>query len=138
MNVHSNNDFTAFDQVPAITGYTLALNHAPAHARAFAAARLVLGQVQLVEPRLSQSARLARVSGLYTAAAVQVLQSGDTKLVRAVLDGRRALLEAAALAKHPRQNLVEAFLAADASERADLGRIAGVDVVFDTMISPVL
>jgi hypothetical protein len=124
--------------VSPITGYTLALSHAPAHVRAFTAAKLVLGRYQLVEPRVTQATRLARVNSIYTAAAIEILRGDDVELAKAVLEGRLPLLEAAALAKHPRPNLIKSFLAADANERLDLGRIAGVDTVFDAVISPLI
>jgi hypothetical protein len=72
-------------------------------------------------------------------AAIAVLKSSDhLDLQRAVLTGRLTLLEAAVLVLHPQKNLIETFVAAPAAERLELGRVFGVDAVFDSVIAPLL
>ena len=56
-----NHNFAAYT-VPTITGYALALTRTSAVERAFSAAKLVLGHLALTDPRVTQAARLARVS----------------------------------------------------------------------------
>ena len=105
----------AFARSQAITGYALALSRATPTERAIVAARLHLG-----------------VNRPLVHAAIAVLKSGDhPDLLRAVLTGRLTLLEAAVLAQHPQKNLIETFAAAPAAERLELGRVAGVDEIFD-------
>jgi hypothetical protein len=120
-----------------VTGYWLALNKASASECAFTAARLVLGQLALVEPCGTQAARLARVSEAYVDAALDVLLSNPSLgLEAAVLKSELSLREAAVFAKHPRRNLTEQFLTASAAELADLGKRAGPAVVWDQMVIP--
>jgi hypothetical protein len=127
----------AADSTPAVTGYALALGKASAPECAFTAARLVLGWAHLVKPRLTQAARLARVSDSYVGAALEVLRSDpDLGLEGAVLRGELSLFEAAVLAKHPQRSLTKLFLTASAIELADLGKRAGPAVVWDRVIIP--
>jgi hypothetical protein len=127
-----------FPTTPVITGYTLALSKSSAAYRAFRAGDLVLGHCQLIYPRVTQAARLARVSTPYALAAIELLRSGVEDLILAAKTGKLPLLKAAVLARHPRKSLAETYLAADADERLDLGRIVAVETVFDTAISPLL
>src|SRR5271166_3636675 len=55
-------NFFNANQIPSVSGYSMALTKASAAARAFTAGKLVLGWVYLVEPRVTQAARLNRVS----------------------------------------------------------------------------
>jgi hypothetical protein len=119
-----------------VSGYKLALSQAPAPARAFIAARLVLGQLYLVKPRVTQACRLARVSQPYTDAAIDVLLFGDPELEARVHADELSLFEAAVLAKHPQPTLVDNFMAASAAELADLGKHAGTARVWDKVIIP--
>ena len=124
------------NSAPTVTGYALALSKAPAWERAFVPARLVLGQLGLIEPRVSQASRLACVSEPYVDAAIAVLRSGNLDHESAVDRGELTLLEAAVLAKHPPRNLTEQFLTATSRELADLGRYAGPTMVWDELIVP--
>jgi hypothetical protein len=132
-NVNSN---LVADSAPAVTGYALALGKASASERAFTAAKLVLGWVVLIEPRVTQAARLARVCEPYVEAAIEVLRSGDPKLEAAVGRNDVSLFEAAVLARHPQPTLTQKFLAASATERADLAKTAGPAAIWDELIAP--
>jgi hypothetical protein len=124
------------DSTPTVTGYALALGKASASERAFTAANLALGRLALIEPRVAQAARLARVCEPYVEAAIEVLRSNDPELETLVRDGKISLFEAAVLAKHPRPSLTEKFMAASAAERADLAKTAGPAVLWDELIAP--
>ena len=132
-NVNSN---LAADTTPTVTGYALALGKTSATERAFTAANLVLGRLALIEPRVTQAARLARVCEPYVEAAIEVLLSSEPELETLVRDGKISLFEAAVFAKHPRPSLTEKFMAASAAERADLAKTAGPAVLWDELIVP--
>jgi hypothetical protein len=111
---------------------------ASASERAFTAAKLVLGQLILIEPRVSQVSRLARVSVPYTEAAIEVLRFADPGLEAAVGKGEVSLFEAAVLARHPQPSLTQKFMAASAAERADLAKTVSPAVLWDELIVPSL
>jgi len=113
----------------------LALSKAAAPERALTAAKLVLGLVQLIEPRVTQAARLAHVSDPYVDAAVVVLRSGDMELIAAVAAGRVPLLEAAVLVKH---SLFERYVNGSPATRAEFARSMGPARTWDEMIVPYL
>ena len=118
-----------------VTGYLLALNKMSAAERAFVAARLVLGQLSLVEPRATQAAKLARAPIAYVKAALEVLRSGP-KFEPAVCTGELSLFEAAVLALHPEPTLTEKFKTANAAERAVFAKAAGPAMLWDELIAP--
>jgi hypothetical protein len=117
-----NRNFAA-DVVPTtITGYALALSRASAAERAFIAAKLVLGYLALIDPRVTQAARLVRVSEPYVEAALEILRSGRPGLETGARNGTFSLFEAAVLAKYPEPALTDMFLVATPAERANLAR----------------
>jgi hypothetical protein len=118
-----------------VTGYALALSRAPASERAFTAAKLVNGQVSLVQPRTAQAARLARVSIQYVKAALEILGAAP-EFEPAVCTGELSLFEAAVLATHPEPTLAEKFRVATATERAIFAKAAGPAVLWDELIVP--
>jgi hypothetical protein len=120
---------------PVVTGYLLALNKMSATERAFTAARLVLGQLSLVEPRATQAAKLARTPIAYVRAALEVLGNGP-EFEPAVCAGKMSLFEAAVLAKHPEPTLVDKFRTATAAERAVFAKATGPATLWDELISP--
>jgi hypothetical protein len=124
-------------QDPTITGYNLAYSKRDPAERAILAARLHLGQLQLVSPRITQAAALTNVSRSFVHFAIAVLKSNDPDLLCALEVGRLRLPEAAALARQPK-TLTEIFIASTAAERMELGRAAGVDAVFDSVIAPLI
>jgi hypothetical protein len=135
----SYKDARAFAQdLGTITGFNLIYGKRNAAERAIVAARLHRGDLRLIDPRITQSAALGGVSRSLVHFATAVLESNDPDLLRAVETGRLSLPEAAVMAKHPPKNLVETFIASTAAERLELGRVAGVDLVFDSVIVPLL
>jgi hypothetical protein len=84
-NVNSN---LAADSTPTVTGYALALGKASASERAFTAANLALGRLALIEPRVTQAARLARVCEPYVEAAIEVLLSSEPELETSFVTAR--------------------------------------------------
>jgi hypothetical protein len=125
-----------YSSIPTVTGYGLALSKAPAAERAFTAAKLVLGQLYLIDPRVTQAARLARVSEPYVEAALEVLRSRDPDLEPLVRESNISLFAAAVLARYPEPTLTEKFMAASAAERADLAKTAGPAAIWDELIVP--
>jgi hypothetical protein len=75
--------------------------------------------MQFIKPRVSQAARLAKVSDPYVDAAMEVLILGDAQLQFDVVAGRVPLLEAAVLAKNP---LFKRYNEGSPSERAVFAR----------------
>ena len=107
---------------------------APARSQARIARRCSATERAIVVARLHLGVNRSLVH-----AAITVLNSSDhPDLLRAELTEPLTLLEAAVLALHPQKNLIETFVAASAAERLELGRIVGVDEVFDSVISPLL
>jgi hypothetical protein len=123
------------NRAATVTGYALALGKTSAAERAFTAAKLVNGQVFLVEPRVTQAARLARTSVQYVKAALDVLRNGP-EFEPAVCMGELSLFEAAVLALHPEPTLVENFRTATPTERAVFAKAAGPATLWDECISP--
>ena len=115
-----------------VTGYELALSKVPVAARAFTAATLVLGWAVVVDPRITQAARLARVSVPSVDAALAILQSGDRDLEVAA---RISLFEAAVVAKHP-HSLVDQYMASSSADRAVLAKTVGPGMIWDELIVP--
>jgi hypothetical protein len=136
VNQLNGNQNYAAGSIPTVTGYALALGKASAPERAFTAGRLVLGWLALIAPRVTQAARLARVSDPYVDAALAILRSGDPGLEAAVLRRELSPFEAAVLAKHPQPTLARKFMSATPAERADLARTAGPAVIWDELIAP--
>jgi hypothetical protein len=120
---------------PVVTGYSLALGKTSAPERAFTAGKLVLGRVFLAEPRVTQAARLARLSIQYVEAALEVLCSGP-EFETAVCKGELSLFEAAVLVRHPEPTLAEKFMAATAAERVGLAKAVGPAAIWDELIVP--
>ena len=85
----------------------------------------------LVAPRVTQAARLARVSEPSVDAALVILRAGRYDLAAGVLDGTFSLLEAAVLAKHPESTLATKFLVSSSADRADLVRAVGPAAIWD-------
>jgi hypothetical protein len=130
------NSNLAAGNVPTVTGYALALSRGSASERAFTAAKLVLGRLALIEPRVTQAARLARVSEPYVEAALLILRTGDSNLEDRVLRGLYPLSTAAVLALYPEPTLTEKFQDSSAAERADLTKNVGVTAIWDELIAP--
>lgn len=104
--------------------------------RAFAGAKLLLGIPMRPKGQVA-AARLVASSPQYVAAAITLLEAGDSELVNRVLWGKLGLLEAAKLVRK-RVRLVKAYHEADRNDRKALGKAVGVDRVFDDSIAPLL
>jgi hypothetical protein len=122
----------------AVSGYSLAMGKAPAPERAFTAARLVLGDLHLVHPRITQAAKLAKVSRHYVEAALEVVRSADDGLEAMVREGMLSLFEAAVLSKHPAPSLPEQFKTASPAQLAHFGRVVGPERLWEDVIIPAL
>jgi hypothetical protein len=83
------------------------------------------------------AAVLAGVSRPLIDAARVILESEDTVITTAVLNGQISLTAAAGQLRR-RVRLFESFKAASAEDRAALGRLAGTATVFDDVIMPAL
>ena len=114
----------------------MALGHRTPTERALIGAKLFLGQLQLVKPRVSQVVDLVRVSRPMVEAAIALLEAGNTGLLSAVGVGQVSLLEAAVLVKHPPKTLVETFINSSPVDRAALAKAAGPAVLWDELVAP--
>ena len=83
------------------------------------------------------AARLVASTPQYIGAAIALLEAGDSELIDRVLRGNLSLLEAAGLVRK-RVRLVKAYREADRNDRKALGKVVGVDRVFDDSIAPLL
>jgi hypothetical protein len=108
--------------------------HGAAVARAFTGARLLLG-IPIQPKGQVAAARLVASTPQYIRAAIALLEAGDSELVGRVLQGNLGLLEAAGLVRK-RAHLVKAYREADRHDREALGKVIGVDRVFDDSIAP--
>ena len=139
MNYLSHSSFATSKQISTITGYNLALAERTKTECALVGAKLALGRLQLVNPRVSQVVNLVHVSRPMVEAAIAVLKAaGGGELLEQVKLGHFSLIEAAVLAKHPNQSktLTETYVAASPTDIADLARTAGPAVLWDQLISP--
>jgi hypothetical protein len=121
-------------------GSSLAWAKRGAALRALDAADLYLGRARLGGLTKRQAATLARVSVTYLEYALAVAKK---KVLRNdVKDGYLPLADAATKARPltlPKStNLIKAYAKATAEERLELGRVVGVDRVFDETIAPTL
>jgi hypothetical protein len=108
--------------------------HAAATLRAFAGARLLRGDP--VQPKTqAAAARLVASTPQYIAAATALLEAEASGLIERVLQGDIALLEAAETIRK-RARLVKAYRQADKNDRKALGKVVGVDIVFDETVVP--
>jgi len=81
------------------------------------------------------AARLVASTPQYIRAAIALLEAGDSELVGRVLQGNLGLLETAGHVRK-RAHLVKAYREADRHDREALGKVIGVDRVFDDSIAP--
>jgi hypothetical protein len=132
MLVRSSNTSPSFGQ-PRSRRYR---RHQHSAERAFAAARLVLGMP--VQPKTqAEAAKLFASCPLYVAAATALLEVGAYALIEQVLQGKVSLIEAAATVRK-RARLVKAYREADRDDRRALGKLVGIDNIFDDSIAPLL
>lgn len=108
--------------------------HGAAVLRAFTAARLFLG-IPIQPKSQAAAARLVASTPQYIRAAIALLEAGDSELIERVLRGNLGLLEAAGLV-HKRAHLIKAYREADRHDREALGKVIGVDRLFDDSIAP--
>ena len=118
-------------QPSSVTGRNVAHGRRTAVERAFLAADLHLGRVNLVKPTVKQVAAMLTVSQAYVAAAKAVAH--DERGRDAVLAGRVPLLVASWS-----ESLAERYLRASPAERVNLTQTAGVDAIWDDLIVPSL
>jgi hypothetical protein len=130
--------FNGNSSVPVITGYQLALSKTSTVEQAFTGARLVLGQLYLVQPRVTQTVRLTGICQPYVNLAIEILRSGHLDLERAVKAGELSLTEAAVMVRHPQRSFVDQFLTMSAAERADFGKRIGPVTIWDDVVTPCL
>ena len=102
--------------------------------RAFLAADLHRNRVDLVCPTIKQAAYLAGVCVPYAAAAVAIADNPAARA--AVLAGDCALMDAAK-AVAP-ESLAVHFARATRTERIEFARTAGVDLIWDELIQPLI
>jgi hypothetical protein len=104
--------------------------------QAVTAARAYLGGLPWA-PTIAVAALYHGSTPNYVVAAIVILRSKDEHALNLVLQGRWALLEAAAKLK-PRVRLIEAFDHASPADRAALGRMRSVTAIWDEVIMPAL
>jgi hypothetical protein len=90
----------------------------------------------------AEAARLVGSTPAYIAAASTLIDAAATDdemcgLINRVLRGHVRLLEAAESVRK-RVRLVKAYREADQNDRKALGRVVGVDNVFDELVAPLL
>jgi hypothetical protein len=85
----------------------------------------------------STPARLVGSTPLYIVAAATVIDAESPGLIENVLRGHVGLLEAAESVRR-RVRLVKAYREADPDDRKALGKMVGIDRVFDEVIAPLL
>ena len=85
----------------------------------------------------SRSGAAFGTTPLYIAAAATVIDAKSPALIENVLRGRVGLLEAAESVRR-RVRLVKAYREADRDDRKALGKMVGIDRVFDEAIAPLL
>ena len=110
--------------------------HHNAAARAFAGAKLWKGW-PVTPSTQAEAARLVGSTPLYIAAAATVIDAESPGLIENVLRGHVGLLEAAESVRR-RVRLVKAYREADRDDRKALGKMVGIDRVFDEAIAPLL
>ena len=110
-----------------ITGRNLAHAHRGAHERAGIAAQMVLGEVALIKPTITQAASIVRASTTYVHEALRL----KTETRARVAVGELSLLDAVAA-----NGLLSAWIASTPAERAALGAAVGVDEIWDHAIQP--
>jgi hypothetical protein len=110
-----------------ITGRNLAHAHRNAHQRAGIAAQLVLGEVHLVKPTITQVAPVAHVSVPYVQLALRLKVETRARVAR----GELSLIEATKA-----NGLLTAWIASTPEERAALGAAVGVNEIWDHAIQP--
>jgi hypothetical protein len=123
----------AYPDIPSITvtGRNVAHAHRSAVERALLAADLIAGRAELVKPTATQAATLLKVSVPYVHAARNI--AGDPDRRAAVEEGRIALYKAA-----DGEDLADRLLRASPAERQDAARKLGADLIWETMLEPVL
>ena len=118
---------------PTISGRNLAHAHRTTVERALVGADLHLDRKALTIPTIRQSAFLVGVCTQYVAAAVKI--ADDPVMRAAVLAGDCPLLGAA---KPNAESLIQHFLRSSPTEWLEVSRAAGVDVVWSTMVEPLI
>jgi hypothetical protein len=119
-------------KIPTITGRNLAHAHRSITERAFIAADLYFDRIKLAEPTVKQSAVIVGVCVPYAAAAIAI--TGDPAARAAVLAGELTLLEAARAGR--RESLADHIKRSTPEELKEAGAKVGINMVFDTMVSP--
>jgi hypothetical protein len=122
----------AVPPIVTVTGRQVAHGHRTTVQSAFLAAHLHLNLAQLVSPTIKQSAVLAGICSPYAAAAIAI--ADDPDLCRAVTDGKISLLDAARAEQS--ESLADHLLRSSLEELKEAGAKVGVNMVFDTMVSP--
>ena len=133
MYCNGNGGSTAHFVPPSASGYAIA-RHAGEQSpleRAFSAARLWRGQVQLTKPTAIQSAAIFGVCPAYVRLAASIVDNPST--VQAVLSGRLSLVVAAG-----GESLPDHFARASVQEWQETAKTVGPVVLWDEMIEPLL
>lgn len=104
--------------------------------RAFAGAKLLL-RIPVKPKSQVEAAELVASTPQYIAAAAALVEAASPDLIERVLQGRFPLLAAGELVRK-RVRLVKAYREADRDDRKALGKMVGVDRVFDEAIAPLL
>jgi hypothetical protein len=122
--------------IPAITvtGRNVAHAKRSSAERAFLAADLHLDRAILAKPTIGQAAILLKVGRPYVAAAIAIADNADTRA--AVLAGDRPLIVPGAYKNL--ESLAAHFARSTPAERLDAARTIGVDVLWDSLIGPLV
>jgi hypothetical protein len=125
--IYGENKFTQEAPFPVISGRSIAHAKRSIPELALVGADLHLNRLTLISPTIKQSAHLAGVCAPYVAAAIARA---------AVLAGDCALLDAARAV--PAESLASHFTRATRTERIEFARTAGVDLLWDELIQPLI
>jgi hypothetical protein len=86
----------------------------------------------------AEAAILVASSSAYIAAATALLEAEVPALIESVLSGDVSILEAADASVRKRARLISAYRGADRGDRMALGKVVGIDRLFDEAIMPSL
>jgi hypothetical protein len=103
----------------------------PAFRRAFTAADLAVGRRHLIKPTVRQAAVLCSVSVRYTYAALRA--ANDPGLRASIEAGCQPLISTA-----NSETLAQHFARTSKEELLECARTVGVDVLWDTLIAPIV
>ena len=138
-HVDEDRRYISWNSIPAeelvlVTGRNVAHSPRSVVERAFLAADLHLGRVELISPTIKQCSVLLRVCRPYVAAAAAI--SDDQAARDAALAGRCSLLDAAKPAHF--ETLASHFARSSRAEWLEAARVIGPAVLWDEMVAPLI